>query len=116
MPEGQKKSKIASVGKAGFKLSGKMGLGSSAWALSVLAIFVPVVGVFAMWPAMIMAIIHGLMGGVLFPILVAVTTIINRFFFSLVSLGLFSKIITLLLFVGIIFAVKFAIQEKFKDD
>jgi len=106
-------SKIVSVGKAGFKLSGKMGIGASAWGLSIAAIFVPVVSVFMIWASLVMAIIHAGVGGLLFPVLTLLTTVVNRWYFSVVPMGLISWGVTLLLMLGVIFALKMAIQSKF---
>lgn len=108
-------SKMVSAGKAGLKLSSKMGIGASAWGMSIAAIFVPVVGVFMIWASLIMAIIHAGVGGLLFPVLTLLTTVVNRWYFSVMPMGFVSWGVTLALMLGVMFALKMAVQAKFKS-
>ena len=70
------------LGKPGSKLltGAKLGLGLSAWAASVMAIFIPLLSEYGIWMALILAIFHGLLGGIVLPSLAILTnlTVLQR--------------------------------------
>jgi len=94
-----KRSKLLSVGKTG--------IGLMAWAMSMMAIFMPLLSEYGTWAALVLAAVHGLTGGILLPILTALTCLANIFLFSpLSSMSITSGAITAVLVLVVALSVK----------
>lgn len=65
------------------------GLGIGAMVASILAIFVPVVGIYVVWLGLGLAVIAGLMGDKTYPIVTILISFINIIFLSPMTLILF---------------------------
>lgn len=101
----QKKSKLLSAGKTG--------LGMMAWGTSVMAIFIPLLSDYGTWVALVLAALHGLSGGIVFPVLTMLTSLVNLFLLSpLSSTGIVSGGITGVLLLAVAFSVKRALKSR----
>jgi len=101
----QKKSRLLSAGKTG--------IGLMAWAISVMAIFIPLLSEYGTWAALLLAAIHGLSGGILLPVLTMLTSLANLFLLSpLDSMGIVSGGITGVLLLVVAFSVKRALKSR----
>jgi hypothetical protein len=104
-----------SEGKKSKLLSGaKIGLGMAAWATSLMAIFIPLLSDYGIWMALLLAAMHGLLGGIILPMLTMLTSLVNIFFLSPVSsMSLTSIIVTSALMLASGLGVKHALRSRF---
>jgi hypothetical protein len=107
-----------SKGKKSKLLSGaKIGLGMTAWGTSVMAIFIPFLSDYGIWMALLLAAVHGMLGGILLPMLTILTSLVNIFLLSPVSsMSLTSIFITSLLMLASGFSVKHALKSRLLGD
>ena len=103
-----------SEGKKSKLISGaKIGLGMAAWSTSMMAIFIPFLSDYGIWMALLLAAMHGFMGGVILPALTILTSLVNIFLLSPVSsMSLTSIIVTSLLMLVSGFSVKNALKSR----
>jgi len=66
------------------------GLGIGAMIVAILAIFVPVVGIYVVWGALVLATVAALMGDRVYPVVTVIITIVNVVFLSPLILAAFS--------------------------
>jgi hypothetical protein len=90
--------------------------GSVAWMTAIAGIFVPVITIYAVWAAFLLAAIAALLGSRVLSILAILTALANLFVLSPVSLGLlgnnlFSLFTTGVLFVGTVASVVFSFKR-----
>lgn len=101
----EKKSKLLS--------GAKLGIGMSAWAVSLMAIFIPFLSEYGIWMALVLAAVHGFLGGVLLPVLTVATSLANIFLLSPVSsMSITSIAVTSLLMLVSGFSIKHALKSR----